>query len=162
MVVISTIFRHYHMPFHRDDVALLLHVLEGLQMIYCLFLKGITLDWNYLYILIKQRPCWIDIAKEEWLLCFRSNTIIWNMVKFWIFLTVYFKRKAYFKKLVPFSWRWYLSLALESIFKPWPRIFLDFYRHSFLKHFILLPSCMKETFYVIFFIWIVQDLTAKV
>ena len=44
MVVISTIFRHYHMPFHRDDVALLLHVLEGLQMIYCLFLKGITLD----------------------------------------------------------------------------------------------------------------------
>ena len=56
MVAISTIFRYYHIPFHRDDLALLLHVLEGLQMIYCLFLKGITLDGNYLYILIKQGP----------------------------------------------------------------------------------------------------------
>ena len=28
MVVISTIFRHYHMPFDRDDSTLLLHVLD--------------------------------------------------------------------------------------------------------------------------------------
>ena len=44
MVAMSTIFGLYHMTFHPDDFALLLHVLEGLQMIYCLFLKGITLD----------------------------------------------------------------------------------------------------------------------
>ena len=28
MVVISTIFRHYHMPFRRDDLTRLLHVLD--------------------------------------------------------------------------------------------------------------------------------------
>ena len=44
------------MPFHLDDLALRLHVLKGLQMIYCLFLKGKTLDDNYPYILIKQDP----------------------------------------------------------------------------------------------------------
>ena len=90
------------MPFHKDDFALLLHVLEGLQMICCLFLKEITLDWNYLYILIKQGPCWIDVAKEEWLLCFRSNTIIWNMVKFWIFFNGLFQKKSVFQKTSSF------------------------------------------------------------
>ena len=31
----------------------------------------------------KTRPYWIVIVKEDWLLCFRSNTIILNIVKFW-------------------------------------------------------------------------------
>ena len=48
-----------------------------------LFLKEISWDENYPYILIKQGPYWIVIAKEDWLLCFRSNTITLNIVKFW-------------------------------------------------------------------------------
>ena len=141
MIEIWTIFRHYHMPFHHNDLTLLLHVLEGLKMflqISSLFLTEITWDENYPYISIKQGPHWIVIAKEDWLLCFRSNTIIiLHIVKFWagaypntakLFLTVYFKKKAYFKKLVPYYWREYLSLSLdkkgaESIFWLWPRIF---------------------------------------
>ena len=43
-----------------------------------LFLTEITWDENYPYILIKQGPYWIVMAKEDWLLCFRSNTIILN------------------------------------------------------------------------------------
>ena len=45
MVAISTILRHYHMLFHRDDLTLLLHILEGLKMflkISSLFLTEIT------------------------------------------------------------------------------------------------------------------------
>ena len=59
MVVISTIFRHYHMPFYCDDLTLLLRVLEGLKMflqISSLFLTEITRDENYRYILKKQGP----------------------------------------------------------------------------------------------------------
>ena len=61
------------MPFHADDLSLLLHVLEGLQMILqisSLFLTGITWDENYPYILMKQGPYWIVMAKEDWLLYF--------------------------------------------------------------------------------------------
>ena len=47
------------------------------------FLTEITWDENYPYLLTKQGPYWIIIAKEDWLLCFRSNTIILNIVKFW-------------------------------------------------------------------------------
>ena len=41
-----------------------------------LFLTGIAWDENYPYVLIKQGPYRIAIAKEDWLLYFRSNTII--------------------------------------------------------------------------------------
>ena len=37
MVATSTIFRHYQTPFHRDDLTLLLHVLEGLPNVPSLF-----------------------------------------------------------------------------------------------------------------------------
>ena len=45
MVAISTIFRHYHMPFHANDLSLLLHVLEGndpSNFEFSIFLTGIT------------------------------------------------------------------------------------------------------------------------
>ena len=48
-----------------------------------LFLTEITWDENYPYILIKQAPYWTVIAKEDWLLRFKSNTIILNKVEFW-------------------------------------------------------------------------------
>ena len=140
MVAISTTLRPLPHALPSDDSTLILHVLEGLKMflqISSLILTEITCHETYPYTLTKQDPYWIVIAKEDWLLCFRSNTIILNIVKFWagacpntakLFLTVYFKRKAYFQKLVPFYWRQHLSLSLdkkwaESIFWLWPRIF---------------------------------------
>ena len=72
-----------------------------------LFLTGITWDENYPYVLIKQGPYRIAIAKEDRLLYFRSNTIISNVVKFCagaqpntakLILTVYFRKKSVFQK----------------------------------------------------------------
>ena len=72
------------MPFHRDDLTLLLHVLEGLKMflqISGLFFTEITCDENYPYMLTKQGLYQIVPAKEDLPLCFRLNTIILNIVK---------------------------------------------------------------------------------
>ena len=72
-----------------------------------LFLKEISWDENYPYILIKQGPYWIVIAKEDWLLCFRSNTIYfepseilsWRIAKYGkIIFNGLFQKKSVFQK----------------------------------------------------------------
>ena len=73
------------MPFHRDDLTLLLHVPEGLPNVPTNFeficyrnnlRRKLSLHFN-----LKKGPYWIVIGKEDWLLCFISNTIILNIVK---------------------------------------------------------------------------------
>ena len=126
MVAISTIFRQYHMPFHRDDLTLLVHVLEGQPNVPSNFefishrnnpRQKLSIYFN------KTKPLLNSYSKRrlaamfqiehdyfehsEILSCAEPNTAK-------LFLTVYFKRKAYFPKIVPFYRRQYLSLSLDK------------------------------------------------
>ena len=89
-----------------------------------LFLTEITWDENYPYILIRQGPCWIVIAKEDWLLCFRSNTIIlehseilgWRIAKYGkIIFHHLFQKKSVILKTSSILFDFYWNSLLTSV-----------------------------------------------
>ena len=117
MVVISTIFRHYHNAFplrwFNPTFACPWRAVNVPSNISSVFLTEITWDENYPYILINQGPYWIVIAKEDLLLCFRSNTVnryfehseilSWRIAKYGkIIFNGLFQKRSVFQKLVHF------------------------------------------------------------
>ena len=110
-----------------------------------LFLTEITWDENYPYILIKQGPYWIIIAKEDWLLCFRfehSEILSLRIAKYGkIIFNGLFRKESVFQKTS--------SILMKVVPYPFPgqkmsrivfltvatnfRFLFDFYWHSLLS-----------------------------
>ena len=88
MVAISTIFRHYHMPFHCDDLTLLLHVLEGLYMF----------SSNFGFISYRNNP------RRKLSMCFQTRPLLNSYGKRRLAAMVQIKHD-YFEHSEILSWR---------------------------------------------------------